>query len=185
MHSVAHWDALGFEYLVMSTWELLNGISVGCCTVACKLSIRSRDVLECPDTHSSTVFNVWRLYASLIYTWSGTLTFLLSPTILHCISPFYLLIACRFILPLPSIPGAIHGLQFNPHKESTHLLASGGADGEVFVMSLEKPDKPNVRIYSVSFVDCMISRFVTSMRMSPNAIITVCTTCTVQHCFLQ
>ena len=98
---------------------------------------------------------------------------------------FYLLIAFRFILPLPSIPGAIHGLQFNPHKESTHLLASGGADGEVFVMSLEKPDKPNVRIYSVSIVDCMISGFVTSTRMSSNAIITVCTTCAVQHCFLQ
>jgi hypothetical protein len=41
--------------------------------------------------------------------------------------------------------GAIHGLQFNPHKESSHLLASGGSDGEVFVMSLERPDQPNVR----------------------------------------
>ena len=47
MHSVTHWDALGFEYLVMSAWELLNKTSAGCCTVACKLSIRSRDVLEC------------------------------------------------------------------------------------------------------------------------------------------
>jgi protein transport protein SEC31 len=40
--------------------------------------------------------------------------------------------------------GAISGLQFNPHKESSHLLASGGSDGEVFVMSLDRPDQPNV-----------------------------------------
>ncbi len=40
--------------------------------------------------------------------------------------------------------GAIAGLQFNPHKESSHLLASGGSDGEVYVMSLECPDQPNV-----------------------------------------
>lgn len=40
--------------------------------------------------------------------------------------------------------GAIGGLQFNPHKESSHLLASGGSDGEVFVMSLDRPDQPNV-----------------------------------------
>ena len=51
------------------------------------------------------------------------------------------------ILPAPSL-GAIHGLQFNPHKESSHLLASGGADGEVYVMSLEKPDMPNVSTHS-------------------------------------
>lgn len=42
--------------------------------------------------------------------------------------------------------GAIHGLQFNPHKDSSHLLASGGSDCEVFVMSLERPDQPNVFI---------------------------------------
>lgn len=29
--------------------------------------------------------------------------------------------------------GAIHGLHFNPHKESSHLLASGGADCEVLL----------------------------------------------------
>ena len=40
--------------------------------------------------------------------------------------------------------GAIHGLQFNPHKESSHLLASGGSDCEVYVMSLERPEQPNV-----------------------------------------
>lgn len=34
--------------------------------------------------------------------------------------------------------GGIRGLQFNPHKESSHLLASGGCDGEVFVLSLER-----------------------------------------------
>ena len=42
--------------------------------------------------------------------------------------------------------GAIPGLQFNPHKDSSHLLASGGSDGEVYVMSLERPDQPNVFI---------------------------------------
>eukprot|EP00602_Paraphysomonas_sp_CaronLab_P005046 CAMPEP_0185030580 /NCGR_PEP_ID=MMETSP1103-20130426/17560_1 /TAXON_ID=36769 /ORGANISM="Paraphysomonas bandaiensis, Strain Caron Lab Isolate" /LENGTH=1052 /DNA_ID=CAMNT_0027565771 /DNA_START=108 /DNA_END=3263 /DNA_ORIENTATION=+ len=42
--------------------------------------------------------------------------------------------------------GAIHGLQFNPHRESSHLLASGGSDGEVYVMSLDRPDTPNVFI---------------------------------------
>lgn len=40
--------------------------------------------------------------------------------------------------------GAIHGLQFNPHKESSHLLGTGGADGEVYVMALDRPDTPNV-----------------------------------------
>ena len=40
--------------------------------------------------------------------------------------------------------GAIAGLQFNPHKESSHLLASGGSDAEVFVTSLEPPDQPSV-----------------------------------------
>ena len=42
--------------------------------------------------------------------------------------------------------GYIGGLQFNPHKESSHLLASGGSDGEVFVMSLDRPEQPNVFI---------------------------------------
>jgi protein transport protein SEC31 len=42
--------------------------------------------------------------------------------------------------------GAIPGLQFNPHKESSHLLASGGSDCEVYVMSLERPEQPNVFI---------------------------------------
>lgn len=40
--------------------------------------------------------------------------------------------------------GAIPGLHFNPHAESSYLLASGGSDGEVFVMSLENPDEPTV-----------------------------------------
>ncbi len=40
--------------------------------------------------------------------------------------------------------GPICGLHFNPHKESSHLLASGGDDGEVFVTSLERPDAPSV-----------------------------------------
>lgn len=42
--------------------------------------------------------------------------------------------------------GNIAGLQFNPHQNSHHLLASGGQDGEVFVMSLETPETPNVYI---------------------------------------
>ena len=40
--------------------------------------------------------------------------------------------------------GSVNGLQFNPHKESSHLLATGGADCEVYVMSLDRPDTPNV-----------------------------------------
>ena len=40
--------------------------------------------------------------------------------------------------------GAIQGLQFNPHKESSHLLASGGSDGEVYILALDRPDQPNV-----------------------------------------
>lgn len=40
--------------------------------------------------------------------------------------------------------GAIPGLHFNPHKESSHLLASGGADAEVYVLNLERPDAPTV-----------------------------------------
>jgi protein transport protein SEC31 len=42
--------------------------------------------------------------------------------------------------------GAISGLHFNPHKESSHLLASGGDDLEVYVTSLERPDAPSVFI---------------------------------------
>lgn len=40
--------------------------------------------------------------------------------------------------------GPVTGLQFNPHKSSSHLLASGGADNEVFIMALERPEAPNV-----------------------------------------
>ena len=42
--------------------------------------------------------------------------------------------------------GAVSGLHFNPHKESSHLLASGGSDTEVFVTSIEHPDQPSVFI---------------------------------------
>lgn len=42
--------------------------------------------------------------------------------------------------------GAIHGLQFNPHRDSSHLLASGGSDGEIYVMALDRPETPNVFI---------------------------------------
>ena len=40
--------------------------------------------------------------------------------------------------------GAIQGLHFNPHKESSSLLASGGNDGEVYIISLEDPSNPVV-----------------------------------------
>jgi protein transport protein SEC31 len=40
--------------------------------------------------------------------------------------------------------GPVTGLAFNPHKSSSHLLASGGADASVFVMSLDRPEQPNV-----------------------------------------
>ncbi|RLN14439.1 hypothetical protein BBJ28_00002732 [Nothophytophthora sp. Chile5] len=40
--------------------------------------------------------------------------------------------------------GAVNALQFNPHDDSAHLLASGGSDGEVYIMSLEKLASPGV-----------------------------------------
>ncbi|CAM9628396.1 unnamed protein product, partial [Phaeothamnion confervicola] len=40
--------------------------------------------------------------------------------------------------------GAVNGLQFNPHKSSSHLLASGGSDNEVFIMALDRPEAPTV-----------------------------------------
>ena len=40
--------------------------------------------------------------------------------------------------------GAVNGIQFNPNPESSHLLATGGADGEIFVMDCSKPSEPNV-----------------------------------------
>ena len=40
--------------------------------------------------------------------------------------------------------GPINGLHFNPHKESSHLLASGGSDCEVYVTSIERPEQPSV-----------------------------------------
>jgi len=40
--------------------------------------------------------------------------------------------------------GPVNSIQFNHHPESSHLLASGGADAEVYIMSLERPDTPNV-----------------------------------------
>lgn len=42
--------------------------------------------------------------------------------------------------------GSIHGLQFNPHPESSHLLASGGSDGEIYITALDNPDQSNVFI---------------------------------------
>lgn len=42
--------------------------------------------------------------------------------------------------------GAITGLNFNPHAESSHLLATGGSDGEIYVISLDRPDNPSVFI---------------------------------------
>jgi protein transport protein SEC31 len=48
------------------------------------------------------------------------------------------------IVSIEQHQGGIRGLQFNPHRDSSHLLASGGNDGEVYVMSLERPEEPNV-----------------------------------------
>lgn len=42
--------------------------------------------------------------------------------------------------------GPVNGLHFNPTPGSSHLLASGGADNEVFVLALDRPDAPNVFI---------------------------------------
>lgn len=42
--------------------------------------------------------------------------------------------------------GTVTALHFNPHKESSHLLASGGSDAEVFVLSLDRIDAPSVFI---------------------------------------
>jgi len=42
--------------------------------------------------------------------------------------------------------GPVNGLHFNPSATSSHLLASGGADNEVFVYALDRPDTPNVFI---------------------------------------
>ncbi len=40
--------------------------------------------------------------------------------------------------------GPIAGLQFNPHKDMSYLLSSGGADAEVYIISLEQPDSPHI-----------------------------------------
>lgn len=40
--------------------------------------------------------------------------------------------------------GAVTALHFNPHKESSHLLATGGSDGEVYIMALDRLDPPTV-----------------------------------------
>ena len=38
--------------------------------------------------------------------------------------------------------GAVNGLHFSPIPSHSYMLASGGADSEVYVMSLERPDEP-------------------------------------------
>lgn len=48
------------------------------------------------------------------------------------------------IVSIEQHTGGIRGLQFNPHHDSSHLLASGGSDGEVLVTSLENPLEPNI-----------------------------------------
>lgn len=50
------------------------------------------------------------------------------------------------LLALEQHQGTVSSLDFNPHKESSHLLASGGSDTEVYVISLERPDAPSVFI---------------------------------------
>lgn len=39
--------------------------------------------------------------------------------------------------------GAVPALQFHPLADSSHLLASGGVDSEVFIISCERPDAPS------------------------------------------
>ena len=34
--------------------------------------------------------------------------------------------------------GPVKGLEFNPHPDNSHLLASGAADNEVYIMALER-----------------------------------------------
>ncbi|OQS02569.1 hypothetical protein THRCLA_21389 [Thraustotheca clavata] len=40
--------------------------------------------------------------------------------------------------------GAVNTLQFNPRQDSSHLIASGGADGEVYITSIAKLNKPAI-----------------------------------------
>ena len=40
--------------------------------------------------------------------------------------------------------GPVPGLQFNPHPTSSHLLASGGSDAGVHIISMARPDAPDV-----------------------------------------
>jgi len=44
--------------------------------------------------------------------------------------------------------GAISSLHFNPHKASANLLATGGSNGEVFITSLDNPEKPTITVPS-------------------------------------
>eukprot|EP00633_Aureoumbra_lagunensis_P002734 CAMPEP_0197289396 /NCGR_PEP_ID=MMETSP0890-20130614/6643_1 /TAXON_ID=44058 ORGANISM="Aureoumbra lagunensis, Strain CCMP1510" /NCGR_SAMPLE_ID=MMETSP0890 /ASSEMBLY_ACC=CAM_ASM_000533 /LENGTH=1155 /DNA_ID=CAMNT_0042760781 /DNA_START=116 /DNA_END=3580 /DNA_ORIENTATION=+ len=41
----------------------------------------------------------------------------------------------------PLHKGVVNSIQFNPHTSSAHLIASGGADCEVFVTAIDAPDK--------------------------------------------
>lgn len=80
-------------------------------------------------------------------------------------------LTCGRLLQVTSVQrhaGPVTGLHFNPHKASSHLLASGGADSEVFIMALDRPDTPNVfvpgpkpntvSVYCVERV-CMLTPF--------------------------
>ncbi|EQC34520.1 hypothetical protein SDRG_07848 [Saprolegnia diclina VS20] len=40
--------------------------------------------------------------------------------------------------------GAVNAVQFNPRPDSSHLIASGGADGEMYITSLAKLEKPMI-----------------------------------------
>lgn len=50
------------------------------------------------------------------------------------------------LVSLEQHQGSVTALDFNPHKESTHLLATGGSDGEVYVVSLDNTEMPTVFI---------------------------------------
>lgn len=47
--------------------------------------------------------------------------------------------------------GAISALQFNPHRDSANLLATGSSEGEILVSSLENPIQPTVTIPSDAY----------------------------------
>ncbi len=40
--------------------------------------------------------------------------------------------------------GPVRALGFNPHAAASNLLASGGADNQIYIIDLSRPSEPNV-----------------------------------------